>query len=77
MNDYSNNELTFICYFFLAIIFASTSDQTWHLLVRSCAGILSGATVAIITNPLDVIRVNIQVSIFQSKALTMFQFDGF
>lgn len=36
---------------------------TSHMLVQCAAGTLSGATVSILTNPLDVIRANMQVSV--------------
>lgn len=53
------------------IIHRRVPGDTWHLLIRSCAAILSGATTAILTNPLDVIRANMQVQRMSSYSSTV------
>ncbi|XP_015784950.1 solute carrier family 25 member 44 [Tetranychus urticae] len=56
---------------FSAIIHNSLPVETWQLLIRSCAAVLSGATVAVLTNPLDLIRANFQIQRLDSYSATV------
>lgn len=59
-----NNAIFWFCYEkYSQMIHAYAPSQTLHLLIRNLAAILSGATVAVLFNPLDVLRTNIQVRI--------------